>query len=483
MTGEMICSRRRALQGLAVAGTSLLGGCAVNPVTGKRELMLMSVEQEIALGKQSHAEICASYGVYSDKNLQTWFTQKGTAMARVTPRQNLPYTFTVLDSPVVNAFAVPGGYVYITRGIMGYFNDEAEFAGVLGHELGHVEARHSASQYSKLQVTNLAINAGSILSETFSRYASLVSVGSTLMFLKFSRDDERLADRLGVEYSSKVGYDATRMSDFFVTLERMQPSDGSLPAWASTHPDPGDRIVATKKMALDFQKANPNVQYVTRRNEYLEMVDGLPHGDDPRQGYVRNGFFYHPGLKFMFPVPSGWKLSNQPSEVRLSPEKENATLVFKLGQGTNLIDGSTKFASANNITLSDSKQITVNGLQGLATVGELTSNGQTLSIASYYILMNNATYSFHGLAPSDGFSTVRQFFNQTATGFKPLTDKALISVTPNTIKVRSAAKAGTLKSTLQGFGVPADKLNDLSILNGMNLDDAVKAGTKIKVVS
>lgn len=445
--------------------------------------MLMSVEQEIALGKQSHAEICASYGVYSDTNLQTWFSQKGMAMARITPRQNLPYTFTVLDSPVVNAFAVPGGYVYITRGIMGYFNDEAEFAGVLGHELGHVEARHSASQYSKLQLTNLAIGVGSVLSETFNRFSSLISTGSTLMFLKFSRDDERLADKLGVEYSSKVGYDATRMSDFFLTLERMNPSDGSLPAWASTHPDPGDRIAATKKMALEYQKANPTIQYATRRNEYLEKVQGLPHGDDPRQGYVKNGVFYHPGLKFMFPVPSGWTLANQPSEVRMSPEKTNATLLFKLGQGANLVDGSTKFASANNITLSDSKQITVNGLQGLATVGELTSDGQTLSIASYYILMNNTTYSFHGLAPADSFGAVRQLFNQSATGFKPLTDRTLMNVKPNTIQVRAVARAGTLKSAFQGFGVPADKLNNLAILNGMNLDDALKAGTRIKVVS
>ncbi len=479
----MTCSRRKALQGLSIAGASLLGGCAINPVTGRRELMLMSVQQEITLGKQSHAEICASYGVYSDKNLQDWFSNKGQVMARVTPRQDLTYTFTVLDSPVVNAFAVPGGYVYITRGILGYFNDEAEMAGVLGHELGHVEARHSASQYSKLQIANLAIGVGSVLSEEFNRFSSLMSVGSTLMFLKFSRDDERMADKLGVEYSSKVGYDATRMSDFFLTLERMQPSGGSLPAWASTHPDPGDRIAATKRMALEYQKANPGVQYAIRRNEYLEMVNGLAYGDDPRQGYVKNGIFYHPGLKFMFPVPSDWTLANQPTEVRMSPQKSEATLLFKLGKGTNLVDGSTKFASANNITLSDSKQITVNGLQGLATVGELTSQGKTLTIASYYILMNDGTYSFHGLAPSDGFGSFKQLFSQTATGFKPLADKTLMNVKPNTIQVRNVTKNTTLKTAFQGFGVPADKLNDLSILNGMNLDDTVKAGTRIKIVS
>ena len=479
-----VVTRRHALLDLcAIAGAAFLDGCAVNPVTGKREFMLMSEQQEIALGKQSHPEITASYGVYSDKTLQDWFGKKGGEMAWITPRRNLPYTFTVLDSPVVNAFAVPGGYVYITRGILGYFNDEAQFAGVLGHELGHIEARHSARQYSKIQLANLAIGVGSVLSEEFNRYSFLVSIGTTLMFLKFSRDDERQADRLGVQYSSMCGYDAVRMSEFFVTLGRLSPSGGSLPEWTSTHPDPGDRVAATKRMALEYQKANPNIQYAARRDEYLELVDGIAFGDDPRQGYVKNGFFYHPDLKFMFPVPSGWTLTNQPSEVRMIPKQQkNTALVFRLASGVNLLDTSVRFASANNITLTDSKQIAVNGMKGLATLGQISSEGQMVSVASYFIQMDERIMAFHGLAPTGGFGTFEPFFTKTAIGLRRLTDKSLIGVSPDRIAVRAVQRAGTLKDAFQAFGVPAGKLNELAVLNGMNLNDTVKAGEKIKVV-
>lgn len=477
-------TRRNALLDICtVAGAVFLDGCAVNPVTGRREFMLMSEQQEIALGKQSHPEITASYGVYSDRSLQEWFTKKGVEMTRITPRKNLPYTFSVLDSPVVNAFAVPGGYVYVTRGILGYFNDEAQFAGVLGHELGHIEARHSARQYSKIQLANLAIGVGSVLSEEFNRYSFLVSMGTTLMFLKFSREDERQADRLGVEYSSRCGYDATRISEFFITLERMQPSGGSLPEWASTHPNPGDRVAATRRMALEYQKANPNTRYVVRSDEYLELVNGLTFGDDPRQGYVKNGFFYQPDLKFMFPVPSGWSLTNQPNEVRMSPKKQDqAALVLRLAQGANLLDTSVKFASANNITITDSKQITANDLKGLATLGRITSQNQDLSIASYFFQMDGRIIAFHGLAPTSSFGAIEPEFAGSAMGIRRLTDKSLIDVSPDRINVRGIQRAGTLKTALQAFGVPAGKLNDLAILNGMNLEDSLKPGTKIKVV-
>ncbi len=477
-----LVTRRQALLGLTAAGAAVLGGCAVNPVTGKRQLMLMTESQEIELGKQSHPEILASYGVYPDSTLQAWFNTKGQEMVRVSQRSNLPFTFTVLDSPVVNAFAVPGGYIYVTRGIMGYFNDEAQFAGVLGHELGHVAARHSAQQYSKSQVTSLAIGVGTVFSEEFALFSDLVSAGTSLMFLKFSRDDERQADQLGVEYSSKVGYDAVRMGDFFSTLERMRPAGGSLPEWASTHPDPGDRINATHTMARSWQKAHPGT-YVTRRNEYLERVNGLVFGDDPRQGYVKNGVFYHPGLKFQFPVPAAWTLTNQPSEVRAAPkEGENAILIFRVEKGKNPQEAGRNFASSNKITLTDSKAVTVNGMSGYATLGQMDSDGQTLTVRSQYVQMDSTVFAFHGLSSPGEYRTHEPAFSQTAAGFKRLSDKALLTVAPRKVEVRTVQKARTLKAAFQDLHVTEDKLNEFAILNGMNLDDKLSAGARIKVI-
>ncbi|MHB9031099.1 MAG: M48 family metalloprotease [Candidatus Latescibacterota bacterium] len=480
----MKITRRTALLDIStLAGAALFGGCAVNPVTGKREFMLMSENQEISLGKESHPQIMAEYGVYPDKSLQEWFYARGQEMGKVTQRSQLAYTFTVLDSPVVNAFAVPGGFVYVTRGILGYFNDEAQFAGVLGHELGHVAARHSASQYSKAQLANLSLGVGAIFSEEFARYANLASVGASLMFLKFSRDDERQADRLGVQYSSAVGYDATRMSDFFSTLERMSPAKGSLPEWASTHPDPGDRIKSTRRMALEYQQARAELKYTARREAYLERINGIVFGDDPRQGYEKNGFFYHPEMKFQFPVPGGWTLTNQPSEVRLTPKDQNAAaLIFRLAPGTDPQDSGTKFAAANSITLSDSRAITVNGLKGYSTLGQIVSPEQTVAVNSFFIALDGKVFAFHGLTAPNSFSVFEPEFRKAALGFGRLTDQKLINVSPKKIEVRPVTRAKTLKSAFQERSIPEDNLEKLAVLNGMHLNDELKTGVSIKLV-
>ncbi len=200
---------------------SLFYSCARNPVTGKKELMLMSEGQELALGKESDPSIIAQYGVYENAQLQAFITEKGKQMAAISHRPNLNYEFKILDSPVVNAFAVPGGYVYFTRGIMGHFNNEAEFAGVLGHEIGHIAAKHSAQQYSKQMLTQVLFIGGMIVSEDFRKFADVAQQGIGLLFLKFSRDNETESDKLGVDYSTKIGYDAHEMAGFFKTLKKL----------------------------------------------------------------------------------------------------------------------------------------------------------------------------------------------------------------------------------------------------------------------
>ena len=194
------------------------GSCAINPVTGKREFMLVSEEQEIAMGKEYDPQISTMYGVYDDPALLKYVNDLGLKMAKISHRPNLNYEIKVMDSPVINAFAVPGGYVYITRGIMAYLNNEAELAGVMGHEIGHVAARHSAAQMSKAQVAQIGLGVTSMISEEIAQYAGLANQAVGLLFLKFGRDDEREADNLGVEYSTTVGYDAHEMANFFKVL-------------------------------------------------------------------------------------------------------------------------------------------------------------------------------------------------------------------------------------------------------------------------
>jgi len=201
--------------------------CAVNPVSGKKQVVFMTEGQEIAMGQQSDPEVISFFGLYDDPDLQKFITDKGNELAAVSHRPKLAYEFKIVDSPVINAFAVPGGYIYFTRGIMAHFNNEAEFAGVLGHETGHITARHSVIQQRNSMLSQLGLIASVILVPGLTQFIEPLSQGMQLAMLSFGRDDEREADKLGVEYSSRIGYNATEMAGFFETLERKGAGTGS----------------------------------------------------------------------------------------------------------------------------------------------------------------------------------------------------------------------------------------------------------------
>lgn len=457
--------------------------CAVNPVTGKRELMLLTEGDEIALGAQTDAEIIATYGFYDDAALNTYISTLGKKMGLIGHRPNLEYSFKVLDTPVVNAFAVPGGYVYLTRGILAYLNDEAELAGVIGHELGHVNARHSAQSYSKAQLAQLGLGIGAALSETFAQYAGIASFGVSMLFLKFSRDNEREADELGVEYSAKTGYDSNGMAKFFETLERLNPSSGqdALPAWFSTHPNPPDRIKSVLEDTKKWQSKLASTNFVYNKEQYLTKVNNIIVGEDPRQGYVANGMFYHPSLKFQFPVPSGFALNNTPSQVQMYNEAQDAIIIMAMASGTTPAAAANAFVSESQASVQRSEAVTVNSLSAHRLITSLQSEQATLGILSYFIKLDNAIYVFHGYSTLDKFNGYATTFDNTMKQFKRLTDQSKINVSPSHMSVKKVKSRMTLQNALQQNGVPSNKMEALAILNGMNLNDIVEANTSIKI--
>ena len=238
------------------------GACVKNPVTGGRQLALISESQEIAIGQESHPEVLAEFGMVEDQALQTYFSQIGHNIAKISHRPDLPWQFTVLDSPVVNAFAVPGGNIYLTRGILVHMNNEAELAGVLGHEIGHVTARHSVTQLSQQQLLGLGLGVGSIFSSTFHQLSGLAETGLGIMLLKYSRDHERQSDQLGIQYMTQAGYDPAEMSRFFQLFVGLRDEEGqAIPNWLASHPAPPDRIEASAAAAQKIKQENPGRQY------------------------------------------------------------------------------------------------------------------------------------------------------------------------------------------------------------------------------
>jgi len=464
---------------------ALLGqSCYVNPVTGKRQLMLLSPSGEKAMGKQADPDIVAAYGLYKDPQLDKFIETQGRLMGRISHRPDLNYKFKILDSPVVNAFALPGGYVYFTRGIMAHFNNEAEFAGVLGHEIGHITARHSAQQYSKQIIAQVGLMAGMIVSEDFRQYANVANTGVSLLFLKFGRDNESESDRLGVEYSTKIGYDAQEMAGFFSTLDRLSAqAGGSIPTFMSTHPDPADREQNVARMAKEWQGKVNKRSFEVGRESYLRKIDGLVYGEDPRQGYFENNRFYHPELKFQFPTPSGWQTANMPSQVQMAPESGKALMMLTLSGQKNLNRAADELVQQYQFELTGRQNQQVNGLSALELQGRQVDQqtGQVIQMQAYLIQYGGNIYQILGLAYQQDFNAYRNEFNRTMEGFDKLTDPAKLNVKPERIKIVELNSDMTLRQALSQNGISSNRMEEFAILNGMQLNDRLSRGDLIKV--
>lgn len=464
--------------------------CAVNPVTGKRQLMLMSEEQEVQLGASYDPQVIATFGEYPDKSLAAFMQAKGTEVGKISHRPNIEYHVKVLDSPVVNAFAVPGGYIYLTRGILAQLNNEAELMGVMSHEIGHVAARHTVSQQSKQTLGQLLLIGGMIASEKFAQYAQYAMQGMQLLFLRFSRDDEREADRLGVEYSSKIGYDAHKMADFFQVLNKMSlsESEGGVPTFMSTHPDPGDRYNAVNKKATEWQAKLNLPVWKVNQDSYLQMINGIVYGEDPRQGYVEGNIFYHPELKFQFPFPSGWQLHNTPLQVTMIPGDGKALILFTLSQQKNLDAAADSAIAQIGLTIQDRRKITVNSLPAIATLckqavqDQSTGAVQNNMVLSYFINYNNLIYVFHSVSAEVDFGNYSRLFESTMAGFSRLTDASKINVKPKTVQVVKVQRTGTLANAFSNLGVRQAQQEELALLNNLELNSQVQAGKLIKII-
>ena len=470
---------------------ALIPSCAINPVTGKKQFMLMSEAQEIALGAQYDPSVVSTFGVYDQPQLLDFITTKGVEMGKISHRPNLEYHFKILDSPVINAFAVPGGYIYLTRGILAQFNNEAELIGVLGHEMGHITARHTASTQSKQQLGQLLLVGGMIASEEFREFADYAMQGMQLLFLKFSRDNEREADRLGVEYSSKIHYDAHEMANFFNVLNKMQmaSSHAGVPTFMSTHPDPGDRYNAVNRETKEWQDSLNYSNWAVNENSYLRMIDGLVYGEDPRQGFVEANMFYHPEMKFKYPIPPGWKLVNSPMQVQMVPEDGKAMMVFFMTPQKTLEKAGQEALEALKLNVLESKRTTVNGAPAITAISQQVSQNQqtgqqqTIKVLSYIIQKDERIYVFHGVSEGANFNSYYRIFESTMANFDSLTDPSKLNVKPNRIKIKTIRSASvSLENAFKYYKVPQDNYDKMALLNNMELEHTLRKGDLIKII-
>jgi predicted Zn-dependent protease len=472
---------KKAITVLLIVAFSALS-CAVNPVTGKKELNLISESQEIAMGKETDVEIRQEYGIYADPQVNAYVQSIGQALAPLTHRPNLPYQFAVLDTPVVNAFAVPGGYIYVTRGILALMGSEAELAVVLGHELGHVNARHSVHRMSEMMLAQVGLVVGSALSETFAQVAGLAGVGVQILFLKYSRDDERQADALGVEYARKGVYNAGEMIAFFGSLEKMGDLSGghALPGFLSTHPLTSERIEKVKQMlTADDQKLE------VKERPYLGHIDGIIYGDDPRQGFVEGGRFYHPEMTFTFGIPSGWKVANTPSQVMMSSPDQKAALVLQAEKTAEDLAAYTrkKAGQIQGAQFVGDDNLKVPGLASVHQVYRVDQQqGAPIGLRLSAIRKGDLVYTFSAVAALTDFPRFNDEFKRSAQSFAPLRDPAFLNRRPHQIRLVEANGGQTLQEIFSSNGMNKEIWTTAAILNGLEVGAKPPRGQLVKVI-
>lgn len=324
------------------AALALLSGCAtvVNPVTGEAERTVMDEPTEIAEGKKAHAQVLAEYGAYADPKLQAYVNELGQRLAKQSHRSQLQWTFTVLDSPEVNAFALPGGYVYVTRGIMAYMDSEADLAGVIGHEIGHVTARHGAQRATRQQTAGFGVLAATVLGAVLGvgDLASQVSQGVAAGYIaSYSRDQELQADRLGAEYLARNHLNPKNMVDVIGVLKQQEQfaADSAraqgkpAPAgrdWLASHPSNEQRLNDIQAIAAGYKGSYGDDGH----DRYLRAIDGMVFGESRSQGVTRGRNFYHEGLGIALTAPSGWAVRNSAEALLLVNEPADAALVVQL---------------------------------------------------------------------------------------------------------------------------------------------------------
>jgi predicted Zn-dependent protease len=465
---------------LAAGLAAGLAFCARNPVTGKSELALVSESQEIEMGKAYSQQVIQSMGVYRDPKVQDYVSGLGLALAKKSERPNLPWEFHVMDDPTVNAFALPGGFIFVTRGIMTHMNSEAELVGVLGHEIGHVTARHSVQQMTREQLAQVGLGVGSIISSDIAKYAGLASQGLGVLFLKYGRDAESQSDQLGFRYMVKEGYDPHAMASMFETLERVSKLEGAgdIPEWESTHPNPGNRVQATLKR-LDTLSV-PQSQLRLDQDKYLPVLAGMTYGEDPRQGYIEGNTFYHPGLRFKLQLPEGWKSQNTPQALAaVSPQKDAILQLTAPGKGSP-DEAAKQFLSQEGVKSGSTSNEPINGLPAVSSHFEAQTEQGAVQGLVTFIKYGELTYQFVGYTPAGKLQGYDETLRRTFGSFSELTDPEHLNVEPYKVELVKVDREMTVAEFNQKYPstIPLERL---AVVNGRaDVPERIPAGTTVK---
>ena len=465
----------------------LAAACATNPATGAHEFSLMSEAQEIQLGQEMDPQVKQEMGVYNDPELQRYVSNVGLRLARASERPNLPWSFTVVDEPAVNAFALPGGKIYVTRGILAFLDDEAQLAGVLGHEIGHVTARHSAQQYTKATSASVGLALLGIFVPEAQPYQGIAEQALGVLFLKYGRDDELQADRLGVQYTGKTGWNPAGVAGMLNTLARLDEANGSnrgVPNWLSTHPAPADRVAQVQRFIQEHPAVVGTSGEDRPSNDLSRYVDGLIFGDSPSDGMVRGNQFVHPDLRLALAFPPGWEIQNSASQVvAKAPDRDNFMILQLVPNARGSVQQIAQGSMANaGFRQLQGERANVNGLDAYVGVyqGTMEGLGNTGTVAAH-IVQGGKVYLVAGIAPANQFNSVQNQFLSSIRSFRELSQPEASAIRPNRLDLYTVRPGESWTSIASRSG-GAVKAETLAIMNNYDPNEPPRAGDRIRIV-
>ena len=464
---------------------SLVISCSVNPVTGERDFVLMSEDAELEMGRKYYSQILQSQTLYQDPKIQSYVQSIGDSLAELSHRSDLIYRFTVLDSPDVNAFALPGGYIFINRGLMVYLSSEEELAAVLGHEIGHVTARHSVRQISQAQV--LSIISYAVAREAGSAAGDLANIASGALVAGYGRDMELQADSLGAEYMAKQGYSALGMIDTISVLKehelystevskRRGSNQQTYHGIFASHPSNDSRLKEVIKKADSLRKDSLESNSLN----YLKRIEGMTYGDSQVAGILRKNGFYHKDLDIRLISPDNWEVLNTPNSLTFIAPEGKASLQVSVSDQVRKETPKSYLSRLTSGEVYQSKELKLGGHQAFLTL--LEENFRISRVA--IVFKNKRIFTFYGTTEKNGLD-IGEFDNQFLSiieSFRDLKATEIELTEPLLIKSYKVARGDSYSSLARKSPIPFDPESRLRLLNGDYPDGDLEVDAWIKIV-
>lgn len=480
----------RALAAAALIAPAL-SSCAVNPATGERVFTGgVGTAEEIRVGREQHPQIVREFGgEYGSPDLKAYVTSIGQLLARTTERQDISYTFTLLNSKIVNAFALPGGYIYITRGLLALADSEAQLAAVLAHELGHVTALHHAQHQGQSVLANVLLaGVGVALGGPAADLGQAVAFG---VLQGFSREHEYQSDDLGIRYMSRAGYDPHGMAQFLSKLRahgRLEAQlQGESPdkidqfSYLATHPAPIERVRRAEANAATVSVPNPMIA----QDVYYAKIDGMLYGDDPNGGFIRGRAFAHPALRFRFEVPAGFRMINTPRAV-VAVGSNGAQIVFD--RAPQAIGGSMRAylaeVWARDAQLAQLEGVTINGLEAATGATRVTTQAGPRDARLVAIRLDPQTiYRFAFLTPPQNTASLSDGFRRTSASFRRISAEEARALKPLRLKIVTTRAGDTPERLAAAMPIEGLKLEHFELMNGVARSERLQPGRQVKLIT